>query len=75
MAFANSSVTDIIATTIQQRSGILADNVTNNNGLLRRLKAKGNVRPFGGGNVILEEIMYNDGSQINANSYSGLTIH
>lgn len=71
MAFANSSITDIIATTIQQRSGVLADNVTNNNALLRKLKAKGNVRPFGGGNVILEEIMYVDSSSINVNSYSG----
>ena len=71
MAFANSSITDIIATTIQQRSGVLADNMTNNNALLRKLKAKGNVRPFGGGNVILEEIMYTDSSTINANSYSG----
>lgn len=75
MAFANSSITDVIATTIQQRSGKLADNTTNNNALLRRVKSKGNVRPFGGGNVILEEIMYTDGSTINANSYSGLTIH
>ena len=74
MAFANSSITDIIATTIQNRSGVLADNVTNNNALLRRLKAKGNVRPFGGGNVILEEIMYADASMINANSYSGYEI-
>lgn len=71
MAFANSNVTDIIATTIQQRSGVLADNVTNNNAVLRKLKAKGNVRPFSGGNVILEEIMYADSTQINANSYSG----
>ena len=71
MAFANSSITDVIATTIQNRSGTLADNVTNNNALLRKLKAKGNVRPFGGGNVILEEIMYIDSSSINANSYSG----
>ena len=71
MAFANSSITDIIATTIQSRSGVLADNVTNNNALLRKLKARGNVKPFGGGNVILEEIMYNDPSSINVNSYSG----
>jgi hypothetical protein len=71
MAFANSAVTDIIATTIQQRSGVLADNCTNNNALLRQLKKKGNVRPFGGGNVILEELMYVDSSTINANSYSG----
>ena len=74
MTFANSSITDIIATTIQSRSGELADNVTNNNALLRRLKAKGNVRPFSGGNVILEEIMYADSSIINANSYSGYEI-
>lgn len=71
MAFANAAVSDIIATTIQQRSGKLADNVTNNNGALRKLKAKGNIRPFGGGNVILEEIMYNDSTTVTANSYSG----
>jgi hypothetical protein len=71
MAFANSTVTDIIATTIQSRSGVLADNLTNNNALLRRLKERGNVRPFSGGNVILEEIMYNDPNTNNANSYSG----
>ena len=71
MAFANSSISDIIATTIQNRSGELADNVTNNNALLRKLKAKGNVRPFGGGNVILEEIMYTEAASITTNSYSG----
>lgn len=53
MAFANSAVSDIIATTIQQRSGKLADNVTSNNAALKKLREKGNVRPFGGGNVIL----------------------
>ncbi len=74
MAFANSSVTDIIATTIQQRSGVLADNWTNNNALMRKLRAKGNVRPFSGGNVILEEIGYVDPTMINANSYSGYEI-
>lgn len=70
-AFANSAISDIIATTIQSRSGELADNVTNNNALLKRLKSRGNVRPFGGGNVILEEIMYNDSTTNNTNSYSG----
>lgn len=74
MAFANTAISDIIATTIQQRSGKLADNTTNNNALLRKLKEKGNVRPFGGGNVILEEIMYVDPTTINANSYSGYEI-
>ena len=74
MAFANSSITDIIATTIQNRSGDLADNVANNNALWRKLNAKGNVRPVGGGNVILEEIMYTDASTINVNSYSGYEV-
>lgn len=74
MAFANTSVTDIIATTIQERSGKLADNVTNNNALLRRLKAKGNVRTISGGNVILEEIMYTDATTINVQSYSGYEV-
>ena len=71
MAFANSTVSDIIATTIQSRSGKLADNVTLNNAVLDRLKKRGNVRPFSGGNVILEEIMYNDANTNNTNSYSG----
>jgi len=71
MAFANSSVSDIIATTIQSRSGKLADNVTNNNPVLERLRKRGNVRPFSGGNVILEEVMYNDSTTNNTNSYSG----
>ena len=74
MAFANSAITDIIATTIQSRSGELADNLTQNNAILQRLNQKGNVRPFSGGNVILEEIMYNDPATNNANSYSGYEV-
>ena len=74
MGFANSAITDIVATTIQSRSGELADNVLLNNPLLARLKEKGNVRPFGGGNVILEELAYTDASMTNANSYSGYEV-
>jgi hypothetical protein len=74
MAFANSSISDIIATTIQSRTGELADNVTNNNALLKRLKMRGNVKTFSGGNVILEEIMYNDTTTNNTNSYSGYEV-
>ena len=74
MAFANSSISDIIATNIQSRSGELADNVTNNNALLRRLKERGNVKTFSGGNVILQEIMYNDSATDNTNSYSGYEV-
>ena len=74
MAFANASVSDIIATNIQSRTGELADNVTNNNALLRRLRKRGNYRTFSGGNVILQEIMYNDSTTNNTNSYSGYEI-
>ena len=74
MAFANSAITDIIATTIQSRSGELADNLTQNNAILQRLNSKGNVRPFSGGNVILEEIFYDDTATSNANSYSGYEV-
>lgn len=74
MAFANADISDIIATTIQHRNGVLADNLTNNNALLRKLKTRGNVRPFSGGNVILEEIMYNDTATNNVNSYSGYEV-
>ncbi len=73
-SFANSAVTDIITTTIQSRNEVLADNATNNNALWRELKGRGNVKFVSGGNVILEELMYVDASQINANSYSGYEV-
>lgn len=74
MAFANSAITDIIATTIQSRSGEMADNFSNNNALLFTLKKKGNVKTFSGGNVILQEIGYNDSTTANVNSYSGFEV-
>lgn len=47
---------------------------TNNNALLRRLKERGNVKTFSGGNVILQEVMYNDSTTNNTNSYSGYEV-
>jgi len=47
---------------------------TNNNALLRRLKERGNVKTFAGGNVILQEIMYTDSTTSNTNSYSGYEV-
>lgn len=68
------NLTDIVATTIQSRSGALADNTLKQNALLYRLQKKGNVKPFSGGNVILQELMYNDPSTQNAGSYSGYDV-
>lgn len=69
MSFANSSYSDIIATTIQNRSKVIADNVTKNNALLDRLQARGNTKTFSGGNTILQEISFAENS--NAGWYSG----
>lgn len=67
MAFPN--VTDLVATTIEQRSGDIADNVTKNNALLARLSKRGNVRTFDGGTVIFEELSFAENG--NAGYYSG----
>jgi hypothetical protein len=69
MSFANPSITDIIATTIQNRSGVIADNVTKNNALLSRLRQRGNVKKFSGGNVIMQELSFAENG--NAGWYSG----
>jgi hypothetical protein len=69
MAFANPNVSDIIATTIQSRTRQIADNVTDNNALLKTLSMKGNVKTFSGGNVILQELSFRDNG--NAGYYSG----
>jgi hypothetical protein len=70
--FANLS--DIVTTTIQNRSAILADSVTKNNALLMKLKGRNNVKTISGGNVIMQELMYNDASTQNAGSYSGYDV-
>jgi hypothetical protein len=69
MAFANASVSDIIATTIEKRSKKIQDNVTKNNGLLTYLKGRGGIREFSGGTQIFEELSFAENS--NAGWYSG----
>lgn len=69
MSFPNASISDIIATTIQSRTGQIADNVTSNNALLSRLKQRGNIKTFSGGNTILQELSF--ASNGNAGWYSG----
>jgi hypothetical protein len=69
MAFPYASITDIIATTIQNRSKVIADNVTKNNALLDRLQSRGNIKSFSGGNVIIQELSFAENA--NAGWYSG----
>ncbi len=72
MSFANASVSDIIATTIEKRSKKIADNVTKNNAILMRLSQKGRARPFSGGRLIYEELSFAENA--NAGFYSGYDI-
>jgi hypothetical protein len=58
MAYANSSYSDVLSTTIESRTGIVADNVTKNNALLTRLRERGRNKPFSGGSTILQELSF-----------------
>lgn len=54
----SAAMTEIVTTTLRNRTGKLADNVTKNNALLNRLKKKGNVKTVSGGRTIVQEIEY-----------------
>lgn len=60
MALVNpsSTLTEIVTTTLRNRTGVLADNVTKNNALLNRLKKKGKVKMVNGGRTIVQELEY-----------------
>lgn len=68
------NLTDILTTTISSRTNKLSDNVAKQNALLSRLRSRGNVKNFSGGDRINQEIMYNDPSTQNAGSYSGYDV-
>ena len=69
MSFANSSITDIIASTMQSRNRVVADNVTKNNAVLTWLQKNGRIKTISGGNVILEELSFAENG--NGGAYSG----
>jgi hypothetical protein len=70
MAFPN--ISDILATTIENRSKKVADNVTNNNAILKRMSSKGRIKTFSGGYKILQELSFAENT--NAGWYSGYDI-
>lgn len=55
---ASPNLSEIVTTTLRNRSGKLADNVTRNNALFNRLRERGKVKPFSGGRTIVQEISY-----------------
>ena len=60
---ANTDVSQIIATSLRDRSGALADNITNNNALLRKINQSGNRKPFAGRDIVLE-LHYADNNSV-----------
>lgn len=69
MAFANTNYSDILATTIESRTGVVADNVRDNNAILAKMSERGPFKPWRGGHVILQELSFQDNST--AMYYSG----
>jgi len=60
---ANSSFTDIVATTFQGYSGVLADNVTRNNPVLKQIEKKSNAY-VATGRTIVQELEYEENANI-----------
>lgn len=57
---ASPNLNEIVTTTLRNRSGELADNVTKNNALLSRMKRSGSIKPVSGGRTIVQELEYNE---------------
>lgn len=55
---ASPNLNEIVTTTLRNRSGKLADNITNNNALLAKMKRKGTIKPVSGGRTIVQELEY-----------------
>lgn len=52
------NLSEIVTTTLRNRSRQLADNVSNNNALLKRLMERGNIKMVSGGRTIVQELSY-----------------
>ena len=56
------NLSELATTTIASRTRMLADNVTENTALLKRLKSRGKVKPVSGGETINQELEYAENS-------------
>jgi len=70
MSFPGSpAISDIVATTIESRTGKIADSVSKNNAILMKLKQGGRIQTFSGGSIITHELSF--AANGNAGFYSG----
>jgi hypothetical protein len=66
---ASPGLSEIITTTLRNRSGVIADNMSENNAILFRLSKRGKVKPVSGGRTIVQELTYAENSTFQR--YSG----
>ncbi|MEE9510307.1 MAG: phage major capsid protein [Candidatus Bathyarchaeia archaeon] len=66
------NLSEIITTTLRDRAQMFADNVTEKNALLRKLKERGNIRIHSGGRTIVRELDYAENSTFQY--YSGYEV-
>ena len=69
---ASPNLSEIVTTTIRNRSKQLQDNVSNNNAVLKFLQTRGNMRTFSGGTTILQELEYAENATYKR--YSGFEV-
>lgn len=55
---ASPGLSEIVTTTLRNRSGVIADNMSKNNAILFRLSRRGKVKPVSGGRTIVQELSY-----------------
>lgn len=55
---ADPGLSEIVTSTLRDRSKVVADNNTNNNAILRRLNKRGNIKYWNGGRTIVQELDY-----------------
>jgi hypothetical protein len=71
----SATMTEIVTTTLRNRTGKPADNMSKNNALLRRLRQKGNVKTVDGGRTIVQELEYaENGTYKRYSGYEALNI-
>lgn len=72
MASPNATFTEMVTTTLREHRTTLADNVSNHNALLARMKKRGNTRVIDGGYEIVEPLDYAENSTYQR--YSGYDV-
>lgn len=69
---ASPNLSEIVTTTLRNRTGKLADNMSDNNAILYQMKKRGRIKPVSGGRTIVQELNYAD--NVTYQRYSGYEV-